>query len=137
MRFTLILSGICVSLIVMSTACRKQVDVAQDQPAIVRKVRFGLYSNSNIPGDNTWISFTTAIRNKNKILWDSVLAPMQVKDIPDAAHMLIIEKSLLTTDTSLLKAGFYYTIDNVGSSWYVDSFAVNEGVKIINFNFQK
>jgi hypothetical protein len=126
-----------VSLIVMGTACRKQVDVVQDQPVIVRNVRFGLYSNSNTPGDNTRISFTTAIRNKDKILWDSVLAPMQIKDIPDAAHMLIIEKSLLTKDTSLLKAGFYYTIDNVGSSWYVDSFAVYEGIKTINFNFQK
>ena len=137
MKFIIILSGICVSLMVMGTACRKQVDVAQDHPAIVRKVRFGLYSDSSIPGDNTRVSFTTAIRNKDKILWDSVLAPIQIKDIPDQAHMLIIEKALLTTDTSLLKAGFYYTIDNVGNSWYVDSFAVSEGVKIINFNFQK
>jgi len=39
-------------------------------------------------------------------------------------------------DNSLLKAGFRYSIENVGSSWHWDSSDAGETFTIVDFNFQ-
>lgn len=65
-----------------------------------------------------------------------MLAPMKVKDNPDTAHKLIIQKGVPRNDTSLLKVGFYYTIKNVGTSWHFEAFNPGETFKVVDLNFQ-
>ena len=138
MKFLQVPSGLAVLIILIGTACSKQIPVNEEhRPGINRKVRFILHTDNDFAGDHHTIIFTPFIKNlTNHVLWDSVLTPMQVKDIPDSEHRLIIEKSVPGDDASLLKVGFYYTINNVGESWYLDSFKVGDTLKIIDFNFR-
>jgi len=56
--------------------------------------------------------------------------------IPHLTDKLVIEKNVPGNDPSLLKVSFFYSIENVGSSWYVDAFPIGETFKTVNFNFQ-
>jgi hypothetical protein len=61
---------------------------------------------------------------------------MLVKDIPDLAHKLVIEKTVPDNDPSQLKLAFDYYLENVGYSWYTDIFKENETLKVFTYNFQ-
>ncbi len=61
---------------------------------------------------------------------------MKVKDIPNQVNKLIINKVVPNSDTSLLKVGFNYTIQNVGYTQFLDTFSKSNNLKIVNFNFQ-
>jgi len=106
-------------------------------PGDPRKVQFDLYTDKDYSNDTHNITFTLFMnKTTGETLWDSVLAPMEIKDIPDPAHKLIIERAVPGNDTSLLKVGFLYTIEGVGSSWYIDSSNSGETFKIVDYNFQ-
>lgn len=106
-------------------------------PNAIRKVQFSLYTNKDFSSDNGIITFRASIQNdKNQTLWDSTFAPMKLKDIPKVAQKIMVEKKVPGNDPSWLKVGFYYSIENVGTSWYLDKFEAGETLKKIDFNFQ-
>jgi hypothetical protein len=138
MKHLSILAILFVSAILIETSCRKQtVDQITDSPAVIRKIQFTLYTQNDFSDNNENITFELFIQNsRNKILLDSTLMSMKIKDIPDFTHKLIIEKTVPNNDTSLLKVGFKYSIENVGNSWHLESFKAGELFKIVDFNFQ-
>jgi hypothetical protein len=60
---------------------------------------------------------------------------MQIKDIPNFANKLVVDKSILSDENTSLKVGFKYAIANVGYSWYYDSCAASQASKIVDFDF--
>lgn len=143
MKFLSITSILCVSMILLGTSCKKQVndsaitDGALNDSRNLRKVQFVLYTDQDFSSDNHTIIFKLFIQKlPNQILWDSTLAPMKIKDIPDVAHKLIVKKAVPGNDPSLLKVGFYYSIQDVGTSWYFNAFNAGDMFKVVSFNFQ-
>ena len=150
MKKVVILSGLIVLVISSVTSCIKQPEV--QMPAsneVARKVQFILYTDKDFSDDNNIITFKLSIQRINKqvsrgpgleppteILWDSTLASMKIKDIPHLAGKLVIEKTVTAKESSLLKVGFYYSIENVGNSQHFDAFNAGETFKILDFNFQ-
>jgi hypothetical protein len=121
------------------TSCKKQVIESAPAPGNegVRKVQFSLFTDKDFTNDTQMITFSLTIHNvSNTLQWDSVLAPMQLKDIPKLANKLVIVKPVPNNDQSLLHIGFYYAIQNVGNSWYLDSLNAGEKFKEVAFNFQ-
>src|SRR4030095_12118601 len=110
--------------IVIGTSCKKYIsENTTISSKVPRKVQFILYTDKDFSNDNNIITFKLSIqKSPNEILWDSVLAPIQIKDIPLLAQKLVVEKYVPGNDPSLLKVAFYYSIENVGISWHLDSF---------------
>jgi hypothetical protein len=138
MKFLSIVCILCISTILIGASCKKQTtDQVPNNQGVLRKVQFLLYTDKDFSTDDGIITFTLSIQNStNQILWDSVLTPMKIKDIPNLEHKLVAEKIVPDNDTSLLKVGFLYSIENVGNSWHLDSFRVGETFKVVDFNFQ-
>jgi hypothetical protein len=131
------LSSLVVLLIVIGTSCKKQTVDQMYGNKVPRKVQFILYTDKDFSNDNHIITFKLSIqKTPNDILWDSLLAPMRIKDIPHLTDKLVIEKNVPGNDPSLLKVSFFYSIENVGNSWYVDAFPIGETFKTVDFNFQ-
>ena len=61
---------------------------------------------------------------------------MQIKDIPGAAHKLVIEKTVPGNNNADLAAGFRYEIENVGQSGYTDTSRAGNMFKVIDYAFQ-
>lgn len=124
--------------IVLGVSCGKQsYDPPKNYIDVLKRVQFELYTDKDQSGDNSIIVFTVFIKRiSSEILWDSTFSPMRVKDIPNLLHKIIVEKSLLVKDTSLLKAGFLYSIENTAHSGHADSLKIGETFKIVDFNFQ-
>ncbi len=124
-------------LIMTAESCRKTYPSTDgEKPVYERKIRFQLYSNEDLSGESSVIEFSIFIRNTRTVLFDSSLAPIQIKDIPDAAHKLIFEKTLSVNDDVDLAAGFNYKIQNVGISWYIDTSKAGNPFKVIDYSFQ-
>jgi hypothetical protein len=137
MKFLAPFSILCVLAILTAISCKKQTDQLPNNPGVTRKVQFSLYTNKDFSGDNDIITFRLSIQNStNQILWDSVLPPMAIKDIPNLANKMVTEKTVPGNNPSLLKVGFYYSIENVGNSWHLDEFQAGEPLKIVEFNVQ-
>jgi hypothetical protein len=137
MKFSLI--GLLMALLtaLAGTSCKKQTTEAASENGVPRKVQFVLYTDKDFSNNNGIITFELSIQKMpNHVLWDSVLSPMKIKDIPGPANKWVIEKWVPGNDPSLLKTGFYYSIENVGSSWFIDSFKVGDTFKSIVYNFQ-
>jgi hypothetical protein len=116
------------------SSCKKE---STDPPGVPRTIQFSLYSDKDLSADNGNIVFTLVIENSNsKVLWDSTLAPMKIKDIPDFAHKIVVEKLAPGGNNSLIKVGFLYAIENVGNSWHWDYSSPGETFKKVEFNFQ-
>lgn len=111
-------------------SCKK--DPLQATSPNSRVVKFRLYTNKNISDDNN-ITFSIFVREKNITLFDSTLATMQIKDIPNAANALTYEKKIYSN--SILTAGFRYVIENVGHSSHLDTISANEKSKLIDYPF--
>jgi hypothetical protein len=125
------------TVVVILGSCKKNYSSAVTMyPGNDRKIRFQLYTNQDFSGNTSVINFSLFIRNVNRTIFDSSLASMQIKDIPDAAHKLVIEKSVPGNDNSDLAAGFRYDIHDVGNSSYVDTSKAGNTFKIIDFAFQ-
>jgi hypothetical protein len=150
MKKTTVILSLFVLVISIATSCAKQTEaLIPISNEVARKVQFVLYTDKDFSGDNNNITFKLSIQKitnnvsggsatepPTQVLWDSVLTPMKIKDIPHLAQKLIIEKTITQSDASLLKVGFFYTIENVGHSTHFDSFPAGETFKIIDFNFQ-
>ncbi|HEV8285136.1 MAG TPA: hypothetical protein VGQ09_12550 [Chitinophagaceae bacterium] len=136
------ISHIFVGLLVVTVAvsCKKdysRVNTTYPDPTPVseRRIRYQLYTNHDFSDNNSMITFSLFIRNANRTLLDSPLVSMKIKDIPDAAHKLIFEKTV-TGDNSDLAAGFRYEIQNVGNSWFTDTSKAGNVYKVIDYAFQ-
>jgi hypothetical protein len=127
-------------------SCKKNSSVKNPMPpANGRTFRFLLYTDQDFSNNNSVIYFTVFIKKgsvyvfdtvRNNLLYDSAFAPMQIKDIPDAAHKIVIEKKVVGYDDEDLSAGFIYQIENVGSSWHVDTSTAGNPLKVIDYNFR-
>ena len=133
------LSILIVSVIMIGTSCKKYTsDYIPIDPSVPRLVQFVLFSNNESSNDNGTVTFTLAIKKPNgDVLWDSVLAPIKIKDIPGLDHPLFVEKYVPGNDPSLLKVGFIYTIDNVGNSSFTVPFEAGETLKKVGFDFYR
>jgi hypothetical protein len=130
---------LCVSLAAFGTSCKKQtIYDYPDSPKTSRKIQFFLSTDKDVSNNNDSIFFRLVIQNSSNatMLWDSSLAPMKIKDIPNLAHKIAVEKLVPGNTSIALKCGFLYSIKNVGNaSHYVPSPA-NEVFTIVAYNFQ-
>ena len=134
-----VLSILIVWVIVIGTSCKKYPSAYNPIYLIVpRLVQFVLFTNGEFSNDNTAVTFTLSIKKPTgEVLWDSVLAPIKLKDIPTLDHPVFVEKYVPGNDPSLLKIGFFYTIENVGNSSFTVPFEPGETLKKAGFNFQR
>jgi len=122
---------------IMFSACSKNSSLYPVKPPPPdRKFRFQLYTQQDFSNDNHEIDFSIFIKTANGTIFDSALAPMLIKDIPDVNHKLIIEKTIPSSYTSDLAAGFVYEIQNVGVAGFTDTSRAGNTFKIIDFNFR-
>ena len=116
-------------------SCKKETN-GSGGDAVVRNIQFSLYTSADFSDDDNNISFSLVIQDlQNRILWDSALATMKIKDIPNLEHELIIQKSFSGTD-QILKVGFNYSIEDVGYSWFYDTCGAGITHKEVSFDFQ-
>ena len=101
-----------------------------------RKVRYELYTEEDFTGDQHNIQFSLFIKNAGKTIFDSSLATMKVEEIPDSIHKIVIEKFVPGNDASTLTVGFTYQIENVGISWYLDTFPAGDTLKLLQYRFK-
>jgi len=132
-------------ILIINSSCNKNKieydnimkPVKKEEHAVSRKIQFSLYSNKNFENDNHLIQFSVFIRNSNnQILWDSMLPLMSIRKIPAEINKIFIEKQIPDSDSSLLKAGFIYSIEDVGISWYLDTCSKSTAIKKIDYNFR-
>jgi len=123
------------SLSLIATSCKKKSDTVSS-PVTERTIRYVLYTDNDFSNDDNNIHFTVFINDAgNNRIWDSALAPMKIKEIPSQLNSLAVEKTLRGNNQSLLKVGFLYDIENVGSSQYTDTSNAGTTLKVVNFNF--
>jgi hypothetical protein len=121
-------------LLLIIVSCKKDQPNAKTNPS--RKVRYELYTSEDFSGDQKNILFSIFMRNGQKTIFDSPLATMKIKDIPDSNHRIIIEKLAPDNDTATLVVGFDYQIENVGFSWYLDTFPATDTFKLLRYPFR-
>ena len=121
------------------TSCKKYTSAYNPvYPIVPRLVQFVLFTNGEFSNDNTAVTFTLSIKKPSgEVLWDSVLAPIKLKDIPTLDHPVFVEKYVPGNGPSLLKVGFLYTIENVGNSSFMVPFEPGETLKKVGFNFER
>ena len=102
----------------------------------MRKVHFELYTREDFSVDLHNIQFSLHMGSSGNSIFDSSLATMKVKDIPDSIHRIIVEKWVPGNDTSTLAVGFLYTIEGVGTSWYLEAFPAGDTLKVVKYPFQ-
>ena len=133
----ILFSSAFVLLILALASCKKTYPASETiEPGIERTIRFQLYTNQDFSGETSIIRFSIFIRNAHTTIFDSSLAMMQIKDIPDAAHKLVFEKTVTGNGNSDLSAGFHYEIENVGYSGYIDTSRAGNVFKVIDYAFQ-
>src|SRR6186713_2427127 len=139
MKKNIALSVLFVWLVMIGASCKKYTsEYIPIDPTVTRLVQFMLFTNSELSNDNSTVTFTLAIKKPNgDVLWDSVMAPIKLKDIPSLNHPVFVEKNVPGNDPSLLKVGFLYTIDNVGNSSFTVPFEPGETLKKVGFNFRR
>lgn len=121
-------------LLFVVVSCKKDQPNAKINPQ--RKVRYELYTKEDFSDDQKNILFSIFMRNGQNTIFDSPLAKMEIKDIPDSNHRIIIEKMAPDNDTSTLVVGFNYQIENVGFSWFMDTFPASDTFKLLSYSFR-
>jgi len=121
-------------LLLIVASCKKDQPDAKTNPP--RKVRYELFTNEDFSDDQKNILFSIFMRNGQRTIFDSPLAAMKIKDIPDSNHRIIIEKLAPDNDTATLVVGFNYQIENVGSSWFLDTFPAGNTFKLLRYPFR-
>lgn len=130
MKFILAPGMACYFLLAIASCNKSKNETLQD-----RTVQFQLYTDQDFSNEQNMISFKLTIEKwPNIILWDSVLAPIRIKDIPSFANKFTVEKTV-KNERGQLKVGFYYTIAEVGTSWFLQPMESRESFKLVDFNF--
>lgn len=117
-------------------SCKKTYPSNNDDPTVERTFRFQLYTDKDFSSETSIIKFSVFVRDTRRTFFDSSLAEMQLKDIPDASHKIIVEKTVLISGSKDLAAGFHYEIENVGHSGFTDTSRAGNTFKLIDFAFQ-
>lgn len=138
MKKSLTLSILFISIIAILTSCKKTInDPVENIPDVTRKIRFQLYTDKDVSTDNDSIRFVLTIQKlPNLLLWDSVVGPMLVQDIPSFSEKLVVDRAVPDNDPSLLKVGFIYSIENTGISSHFEYSEAGQSFKVVDFNFQ-
>ena len=134
LRDTFIRASAALILAIIGLSCKKDNSNSGIPSLQQRTIRFQLYTNQDFSTNTSVINFKVFIQNGSRTLFDSSLASMQIKDIPDNAHKIVIEKTV--ADNSDLAAGFRYEIQNVGMSWHIDTSKSGNNFKVIDYAFQ-
>lgn len=132
MRARFILAVIAVSCIIYS--CTKDHDNTGNKP--IRKVHYELFTTEDFSEDNHDIQFNLFMRDNRRTIFDSALAIMKIKDIPDSLNRLIFDKLVPGNNQDSLVVGFTYRIFDVGYSWYLDKFQKGDTLKKIIYSFK-
>ena len=130
----LVLASLVIVLILVS--CKKYSTGNPTYGVTGRKVRFRLYTNDDFSTNTSVIKFSLVIRDGNINLFDSSVAPMEIRNIPHLDHELVIEKTVQANVNSTLTAGFLYDIENVGNSWFLDTMKAGSTFKVIDYAFR-
>jgi hypothetical protein len=78
------MSILCV-VILTETSCKKDAPIQWNR---ARKVQYILYTDKDLSENNNIITFKLSMQNsRNQFIWDSTLAPMKIKDIPNLAKV--------------------------------------------------
>jgi hypothetical protein len=126
-----------ISAMLMATGCTKPKYDMPPKSITERKIRFQLYTDQDFSNNNGNINFTLFIEKPiNMGLWDTMLPPMKLKDIPGNTNKLVIEKTIPGNQNGLLRVGIRYTLDGVGNSDYLDSSYAGDTLKIVDYNFK-
>jgi len=134
MKFLSLLSTVLV-LMIFAPSCRKEKGGGIQK--VARTVRFQLYTDQDMSEDNHTITFQAFIQSSNNTdLWDSMLPPMKISEIPGVANKLGMEKTVLANAAAVLKVGFRYSIQDVGLSWFIDTSSAGQLFKLVDFNFR-
>ncbi|HTH57925.1 MAG TPA: hypothetical protein VL728_17880 [Cyclobacteriaceae bacterium] len=120
-----------IAIFALTLSCQKEAVT----PAI-RKVQFVLYTNEDFSSSDGNITFSIVIKSGSKILLDSGLATMKLKEIPNQTNQIVIEKRVPGNDQSKLLVGFRYALENVGNSWYYDSCSAGQTFKKVEYAFR-
>jgi len=120
-------------LLLAVLSCKKDQPAKTNPP---RKVRYELFTNEDFSDDAKNILFSIIMRTGQHTIFDSPLAAMKIKEIPDSNHRIIIEKLVPDNDTATLVVGFNYQIENVGSSWFLDTFRTGNTFKLLRYSFR-
>jgi len=133
-----LLTIFCACTVLFAGSCKKDTTINPSQnPTAPRKIQFTLYTDKDFTGDNDNIVFDLKMQNaSNQPLWDSILPPMKVREIPDFAHKIVIQRIVPGNYDSTIKAGFNYSIENVGHSGYFNVSNAGENYKEITFDFR-
>lgn len=134
---------LCVLLIVglfKLNSCKKDnEDLQPENPPVATsgtKFKFFLYTTQDFSEYPGLINFRMHIRNNNNIIVDSSLITMRIKDIPNEANKLVFERRVANGQQGFYKAGFIYSIENVGMSWHFETCEAGIEEKTIDFNFK-
>jgi hypothetical protein len=116
-------------------SCKKD---AMPVGKVERTIRFVLYTDQNFSNEDRNIIFSVFIRRDGNYphLFDSTFSVMKVKEIPGASNKIVFEKKVLVDASLRLGAGFVYSLENVGYSWYIEACEPGELFKEINYSFQ-
>ena len=115
-------------------ACKKD---HPDPTPPSRTIQYQLYTNQNFSSDLHTITFRLQMHGKTSFFFDSALAPMLIKDIPDKDHQLVFKKLVPPGhDSDTLLVGFVYDIKDVGESWFFDTCAPGQKLKVIDYDFR-
>lgn len=121
------------TIAVVGASCSKDTPPT---PKADRTFQFLLHTEKDFSDDNHRITFSVFIRNHTKVLFDSTLPSMKIKDIPAFANKLSFQKKVSDAANADLAAGFGYTIENVGISSFTDTCKAGETFKVIDFSFK-
>jgi hypothetical protein len=129
----LLILMVAIGLVVASCYRDKTLPVP---PVVARTIRFVLHTDEDLSDNNSNVTFSMFIRTHDKVLFDTTLSVMKIKDIPDSTRKLVFEKKVPNDDGSELAAGFRYTIENVGNSTHIDTCKAGELFKVVDFSFK-
>lgn len=133
--------AVAIILTFAAGACKKDNVPTQIAPQPVRKVLYELYTDQDFSTDLHNITFTLHMINPVTMgFYDSSLATMKIKDIPDFAHRISIEKlvppNISKNLTDSFAASFVYDEENVGVSWHIEAVHAGDTSKLVRFDFR-
>src|SRR6476620_7873478 len=133
MRTRLILAAVA-ALCVLYSCTKDHSNTGNNYPT--RKVHYELFTTENFSDDQHDIQFNLFMRDSRRTIFDSALAIMKVKDIPDSLHRWVFDKVVPGNNQDSLVVGFTYRIFDVGYSWYLDKFQKGDTLKKIIYSFK-
>ena len=123
---------LCLGVTIILASCKKNTN-----PPTTRTIQYVLYTKQDFSNNFDIIRFRLSMASGSHTLFDSSLAPMTISAIPDSLHALVFRKNVPSGyEQAKLVVGFFYSIDNVGSSWFLDSSIAGQSFKKVEYNFQ-